>query len=137
MGKRIWVERNKDGSWDAFSEDGAHVKFGHGKGLFSPGDLMKVALAGCGALSSEFAVEHTVGEGHGAHIVVDGTYDNDSDSYLAFEEQITVDANDADLSAEDANKLEERVRRHIDKSCTVKHTMEQITPVRLDVTIRR
>ena len=40
MGKRLWVERNKDGSWDAFSEDGAHLKFGHGKGLFTPGDLM-------------------------------------------------------------------------------------------------
>ena len=28
MGKRLWVERNKDGSWDAFSDDGAHIKFG-------------------------------------------------------------------------------------------------------------
>mgnify|MGYP000217077467 CR=1 FL=1 len=28
MGKRLWVERNKDGSWDAFGEDGAHIKFG-------------------------------------------------------------------------------------------------------------
>ena len=27
MGKRLWVERNKDGSWDAFGEDGAHIKF--------------------------------------------------------------------------------------------------------------
>ncbi|MFR6069699.1 MAG: OsmC family peroxiredoxin, partial [Bifidobacterium adolescentis] len=55
MGKRLWVERNKDGSWDAFSEDGAHIKFGKGRGQFTPGDLMKVALAGCAALSSQFA----------------------------------------------------------------------------------
>lgn len=60
MGKRLWVERNKDGSWDAFSEDGAHIKFGKGRGQFTPGDLMKVALAGCAALSSQFAVEHTL-----------------------------------------------------------------------------
>ena len=40
MGKRLWVERNKDGSWDAFSEDGAHIKFGKGRGQFTPGDLM-------------------------------------------------------------------------------------------------
>lgn len=66
MGKRLWVERNKDGSWDAFSEDGAHLKFGKGKGLFTPGDLMKVALAGCAALSSQFPVENTLGEGSGA-----------------------------------------------------------------------
>ena len=51
MGKRLWVERNKDGSWDAFSDDGAHIKFGKGRGQFTPGDLMKVALAGCAALS--------------------------------------------------------------------------------------
>ena len=71
MGKRLWVERNKDGSWDAFSEDGAHIKFGKGRGQFTPGDLMKVALAGCAALSSQFAVEHTLGDGKGAKIVVD------------------------------------------------------------------
>ena len=105
MGKRLWVERNKDGSWDAFSEDGAHLKFGHGKGLFTPGDLMKVALAGCAALSSQFPVENTLGEGSGAKIVVDGTYDPESDSYLSFEEQVNVDATSADLSEEDAAKL--------------------------------
>ena len=59
MGKRLWVERNKDGSWDAFSDDGAHIKFGKDRGQFTPGDLMKVALAGCAALSSQFAIEHT------------------------------------------------------------------------------
>lgn len=66
MGKRLWVERNKDGSWDAFGEDGAHIKFGKGRGQFTPGDLMKIALAGCAALSSQFAIEHTLGEGKGA-----------------------------------------------------------------------
>lgn len=65
MGKRLWVERNKDGSWDAFSDDGAHIKFGKDRGQFTPGDLMKVALAGCAALSSQFAIEHTLGEGTG------------------------------------------------------------------------
>ena len=55
MGKRLWVERNKDGSWDAFSDDGAHIKFGKDRGQFTPGDLMKVALAGCAALSRTYA----------------------------------------------------------------------------------
>ena len=65
MDKRLWVERNKDGSWDAFSDDGAHLKFGKGKGQFTPGDLMKIALAACAALSSRMAVENAVGEGKG------------------------------------------------------------------------
>ncbi|NMN00074.1 peroxiredoxin [Bifidobacterium sp. DSM 109958] len=136
MGKRLWVEKNKDGSWDAFSEDGAHIKFGKGAGVFTPGDLMKIALAGCAALSSEFAVSHTLGEGKGARVVVDGTYDADNDSYINFNEQVVVDAIDAGLSQEDADKLKERITRHINKGCTVKHTYEQVTPVRMDVTIR-
>lgn len=137
MGKRLWVERNKDGSWDAFSDDGAHIKFGKGRGVFTPGDLMKIALAGCTALSSQFAIEHTLGDGKGARIVVDGTYDADSDAYINFNEQVVVDATDAKLSEEDANKLKERVTRHIEKGCTVKHTYVQETPVRMDVTVRR
>lgn len=137
MGKRLWVERNKDGSWDAFSDDGAHIKFGKGRGVFTPGDLMKIALASCAALSSQFAIEHTLGDGKGAKIVVDGTYDADSDAYINFNEQVVVDATDAKLSEEDANKLKERVTRHIEKGCTVKHTYVQETPVRMDVTVRR
>lgn len=136
MGKRLWVERNKDGSWDAFSDDGAHIKFGKGRGVFTPGDLMKIALAGCAALSSQFAIEHTLGDGKGAKIVVDGAYDADSDAYINFNEQVVVDATDAKLSEEDANKLKERVTRHIEKGCTVKHTYVQETPVRMDVTVR-
>ena len=137
MGKRLWVERNKDGSWDAFSDDGAHIKFGKGRGVFTPGDLMKIALAGCAALASQFAIEHTLGDGKGARIVVDGTYDADSDAYIKFNEQVVVDATDAKLSEEDADKLKERVTRHIEKGCTVKHTYVQETPVRMDVTVRR
>ena len=137
MGKRLWVERNKDGSWDAFSDDGAHIKFGKGRGVFTPGDLMKIALAGCAALSSQFAIEHTLGDGKGARIVVDGTYDADSDAYINFNEQVVVDATDAKLREEDADKLKERVTRHIEKGCTVKHTYVQETPVRMDVTVRR
>ena len=137
MGKRLWVERNKDGSWDAFSDDGAHIEFGKGRGVFTPGDLMKIALAGCAALSSQFAIEHTLGDGKGARIVVDGTYDADSDAYINFNEQVVVDATDAKLSEEDADKLKERVTRHIEKGCTVKHTYVQETPVRMDVTVRR
>lgn len=137
MGKRLWVERNKDGSWDAFSDDGAHIKFGKGRGVFTPGDLMKIALAGCAALSSQVAIEHTLGDGKGARIVVDGTYDADSDAYINFNEQVVVDATDAKLSEEDADKLKERVTRHIEKGCTIKHTYVQETPVRMDVTVRR
>ena len=136
MGKKLWVERNdKDGSWDAFSEDGAHIKFGKGRGLFSPGDLSKIALAACSALSSEFAVEHTLGEGTGATIVVDGTYNETEDAYDDFAEHVHVDASAAGMDDEAVAKLADRIRRHIDKSCTVKHTYEQATPVTVEIAV--
>ena len=85
MGKRLWVERNKDGSWDAFGEDGAHIKFGKGRGQFTPGDLMKIALAGCAALSSQsIAVEHTLGEGKGRENRCGRHLDADNDAYIGF-----------------------------------------------------
>ena len=136
MGKKLWVERNKDGSWDAFSEDGAHLKFGKGTGLFSPGDLAKVALGACSALSSQFAVEQTLGEGKGATITVDGTYDEEHDAYDDFTEHVSVDAAGADLDDAAVAKLTERINRHIDKSCTVKHTYEHATPVTVEVSIK-
>ena len=136
MANRLWDERDNQRSWYAFSDDGAHIKFGKDRGQFTPGDLMKVALAGCAALSSQFAIEHTLGEGKGAKIVVDGTYDADGDAYTGFDEQVVIDASDAGLSDEDADKLKERVTRHIDKGCTVKHTYVQETPVRMNVTVK-
>lgn len=136
MGKRLWVERNKDGSWDARSDDGAHIKFGKGKGQFSPGDLMKIALAGCAALSSQMAVERATGEGNGARVIVDGTYDPETNAYLNFDEQLVIDATDARLTPEDVEQLKKRVKAHVEKGCTVAHTYEQATPVRMTVEVR-
>ena len=59
---------------------------------------MKIALAGCAALSSQFAIEHTLGEGKGAKIVVDGTYDADNDAYISFDEQVVIDATEDGLT---------------------------------------
>jgi uncharacterized OsmC-like protein len=135
MAKKLWVERNKDGSWDAFSNEGAHLKFGHGKGQFNPGDLMKVALAACAALSSQMTVENSLGEGKGATITVEGDADREANAYTAFREQVVVDARDAGIRGEDADKLKERVEKHIEKSCTVMHTYEQATPVSMDIKV--
>lgn len=137
MAKRLWVQRDSDGNWQAFSDTGAHLTFGKDDGQFTPGDLMKIALAGCAALSSQFAIEHALGEGNGARIVVDGSYNPEENAYLSFEEHINVDATAANLSDEEAQKLTERITRHIKKGCTVGNTYTQATPVRMDVTIRR
>lgn len=137
MGKRLWVEKNKDGSWDAFSDDGAHIKFGKGRGQFTPGDLMKIALAGCAALSSNYPIKNTLGEDKGAKIIVDGNYDADNDAYISFSEDIVIDASDANLSDEEVETFKKRVHAYVEKGCTVMHTYEQETPVRMNIEVKR
>lgn len=138
MTRRIWVERLEDGSWQAQSDDGATLKFGKGEGQFSPVELMQIALAGCTALSSQYAVEHAFGEGKGARVLVNGTYDPEEGTYLRFQEDVTVDATNAKpaLNDENAKELKERMERHINKGCTVKHTLERGAQVRVTVNVR-
>ena len=138
MTRRIWVERLEDGSWQAQSDDGATLKLGKGGGQFSPVELMQIALAGCTALSSQYAVEHALGEGKGARVLVNGTYDPEEGTYLRFQEDVTVDATNAKpaLNDENAKELKERMERHINKGCTVKHTLERGAQVRVTVNVR-
>ena len=138
MTRRIWVERLEYGSWQAQSDDGATLKFGKGEGQFSPVELMQIALAGCTALSSQYAVEHALGEGKGARVLVNGTYDPEEGTYLRFQEDVTVDATSAKpaLNDENAKELKERMERHINKGCTVKHTLERGAQVRVTVNVR-
>lgn len=138
MTRRIWVERLEDGSWQAQSDDGATLKFGKGEGQFSPVELMQIALAGCTALSSQYAVEHALGEGKGARVLVNGTYDPEEGTYLRFQEDVTVDTTSAKpaLNDENAKELKERMERHINKGCTVKHTLERGAQVRVTVNVR-
>lgn len=136
MSRRLWVERAEDGTWQAHSNDGASLKFGRGEGMFTPVELMQIALAGCTALSSQYAVEQAIGEGAGARVLVSGTYDAEEGTYLRFLEDVTVDATAATaLSQVDADALKERMERHISRGCTVKHTLETGAAVSVNVTV--
>ena len=70
MSRRLWVERKDDGTWEALSDDGARLTFGKGQGMFNPVELMQIALAGCTALSTQYAIEHAIGEDSSARVVV-------------------------------------------------------------------
>ena len=65
------------------------------------------------------------------------TYDADNDSYINFNEQVVIDASDANLTDDEVEKLKKRTKAHIEKGCTVMHTYAQETPVRMDIEVRR
>lgn len=139
MARRIWVEQNSEGIWQAHSEDGATLAFGKGSELFSPVELMQIALAGCTALSGQYAVASAMGEdkARGAtRVVVSGTFDPETASYIQLQEDVSVDATSAGLDQEAAQALQTRMTKHIARGCTVKHTLENQVPVRVHVSVR-
>lgn len=135
--RTLWVDRRDDGTYVAHSSDGAEIEFGHGKGLFSPGDLAQIAVAACGEMSSTSPVERALGANKGAKITVKGDYDESNDRYNAFNENVDVDASGKNLSDEEASKLAKRVERHIEADCTVAHTYRQATPVDIHVHVKQ
>ena len=137
MAKRIWVERTSDTTFEAHSSTGASITFGYGDDLFDPGDLVKIAAAGCAVSSSRFPVDHTIGSDAPLSADIDAAYDRDEDRFTDFSENITVDASGSDLSDADAETLAKRVRAYIEKQCTVAHTYRQATPVTISVTVKR
>ena len=102
-----------------------------------PGDLVKIAAAGCAVSSSRFPVDHTIGSDAPLSADIDAAYDKDEDRFTDFSENITVDASGSDLSDADAETLAKRVRAYIEKQCTVAHTYRQATPVTISVTVKR
>jgi uncharacterized OsmC-like protein len=135
--RRLWVDRREDGTFVAHSSDGAELVFGHGEGIFNPGDLAKIAVAACGELSSASVVERALGQNKGATIEVSGDYDETNDRYNSFSEKVSVDASGTSMSQADADKLAKRVERHIEADCTVAHTYRQATPVDISIDVRR
>lgn len=139
MADKLWVERNCDGTWQAHSSDNATIRIGKGEGMFNPGDLIKVALAACGGLSSEAAVKRLLGDGAKVRIDVSGDYDSDNDRYNSFSETVSLEGEDSKKPADDAEaaKVADRVSRHIAKDCTIAHTFRQATPVDIRIDVKR
>lgn len=134
--KTLWVDRREDGAYVGHSSEGAEIVIGHGEGMFNPGDLMKIAVAACGVMSSTSPVERALGKNKGAKITVTGDYDETNDRYNSFSETVEVDASGKDMIDADAAKLAQRVERHIEADCTVAHTYRQATPVDIKVDVR-
>ena len=49
--KSLYLQRTGVREYVARNQDGAEILVGHGPGRFSPGDLLKHAIAGCKAMS--------------------------------------------------------------------------------------
>src|SRR6202021_2522552 len=109
----LWVERTGVRRYTGHSSRGAEVLVGSDDvdGVFTPGELMKIALAACSGLS--------------------GDADRQQEVYPLLEEALEVDLSGLD-DAEKARVLTV-VERAIDQVCTVGRTLKSGTKVNFKV----
>jgi len=129
----LWVERTGVRRYTGHSSRGAEVLVGSEDvdGVFTPGELMKIALAACSGMSSDQPLARRLGDDYQATVRVSGAADRDEERYPLLEETLEVDL--SGLSEDEAQRLEIVVNRAIDLVCTVGRTLKSGTKVSFEI----
>ena len=129
----LWVERMGIRRYTGRSSRGAEVLIGseRDEGVFTPGELLKIALAGCSGLSSDQPLRRRLGDDYPAVIRVSGPADRDEERYPRLEETLQIDL--SGLSAEETERLLLVVNRAIDQVCTVGRTLKAGAEISFEV----
>ncbi|MGN7781091.1 OsmC family protein [Mycolicibacterium sp. 22603] len=130
----LWVERTGVRRYTGRSSRGAEVLVGSEdvEGVFTPGELLKIALAACSGMSSDHPLRTRLGDDYRATIKVSGAADREREVYPHLEERLEVDL--SSLTEDERARLLTIVRRSIDKVCTVGNTLKAGAEVTLAVT---
>jgi len=129
----LWVQRTGTRRYTGHSSRGAQVLVGSEdvEGVFTPGELLKIALAACTGMSSDRPLSRRLGDDYDATIRVSGPADRENEWYPRLDEVLEVDL--SELDAEAAERLLIVVERAIDKVCTVGRTVKRGAEVRLEI----
>jgi uncharacterized OsmC-like protein len=129
----LWVERTGVRRYTGHSSRGAHVLVGSEDvdGVFTPGELMKIALAACSGMSSDSPLARRLGDDYHATVRVSGDADREHEVYPLLEETLEIDLSGLD----DAEKVRVLtvVQRAVDQVCTVGRTLKAGTKVDFQV----
>lgn len=117
----LYLERQGVRQYSATNSRGAEVLVGDGPGRFSPGDLLKIALAGCNAMSSDRRLADRLGDDFEQVVGVSGEYLQDEDRFASFAIELIQDL--SSLDEEERAKLLRRAEGAIDRNCTIAHTL--------------
>ena len=129
----LWVERTGTRRYTGRSSRGAQVLVGSEDvdGVFTPGELLKIALAACSGMSSDQPLAHRLGEDYKAVVKVSGAADRDKEVYPLLTETLEVDL--SGLSADEKERLLVVVNRAVDLVCTVGRTLKSGTTVTFEI----
>jgi uncharacterized OsmC-like protein len=129
----LWVERTGVRRYVGRSTRGAEVLVGGEdvEGVFTPGELMKIALAACSGMASDLPLQRRLGEDYGTTIRVSGAADRDQERYPHLDERMELDL--SGLSDGERARVLTVVQRAIDQVCTVGRTLKSGTQVTFEV----
>ncbi|BBX26413.1 OsmC family protein [Mycolicibacterium alvei] len=132
----LWVDRTGVRSYVGRSSRGAEVLVGSEdvEGVFTPGELMKIALAACSGMSSDQPLRRRLGDDYPATIRVSGPADREQERYPLLEEKLEIDV--SGLSETEVARLLTVVERAIETVCTVGRTLKSGTEVKFEVATR-
>ncbi|MFC7753404.1 OsmC family protein [Tsukamurella soli] len=129
----LWVERTGVRRYTGRSSRGAEVLVGSEdvEGVFTPGELLKIALAACTGMSSDRPLARRLGDDYDATVRVSGAADRENERYPELDEILEVDLSELDEDAQ--ARLLTVVERAIDAVCTVGRTLKTGTAVNLAI----
>jgi uncharacterized OsmC-like protein len=132
----LWVERTGVRRYTGRSSRGAEVLVGSEdvEGVFTPGELLKIALAACSGMSSDQPLARRLGDHYAATVRVSGAADREREIYPLLEESLEVEL--SGLSEDERSRLLVVVNRAVDQVCTVARTLKSGTTVTFGVVDR-
>jgi len=130
----VWAERTGSRTYTGRNARGAEVRMGPSSAgaVFTPGELLKVALAGCCGMSSDLPLARRLGPDYAATVHVSGAGDELEDRYPQLREEIVVDLSELEGAA--LERLLIVVQRAVAENCTVGRTLLAGASVDLVVT---
>ncbi|MFF1530388.1 OsmC family protein [Cellulomonas sp. NPDC058312] len=130
---RLWVERTGTRTYTGRNTRGAEVAIGptEAGAVFTPGELLKIALAGCSGMSADHALAHRLGDDVAVTVEVEGANLTAEDRYPELHERMVVDLSGLDEATKE--RLLRVVHRAVDEHCTVGNTLKAGATVELDV----
>ncbi|MCL2595151.1 MAG: OsmC family protein [Promicromonosporaceae bacterium] len=127
--EELWTTRNGERRYTGHNGRGGRVEMGpvEQEGAFTPGELMKLALAGCAGMSSDFRFRRVLGDDYQVTIRVEATKHAEDDRYDAFRETFEIDL--SSLDEETRAKTIASAQAAIDRLCTVGNTIKASAPI--------
>jgi uncharacterized OsmC-like protein len=129
----LWVERTGVRGYTGHSSRGAQVLVGSEDvdGVFTPGELMKIALAACSGMSSDLPLARRLGDDYQATVRVSGDADREQELYPLLQETLEIDL--SGLSDDEKARVLTVVERAVDQVCTVGRTLKSGTKITFEV----